>query len=128
MTGPYRPEVADLVRGAHEQRVTMTLDGGVVAALTGSLMLSEDWSPYGQLQATLANSYSPAELEALDPREDLDVVLMAGYVHPDGTVGGEYTSRGTLNFFPHGFEIAGAWMPEQTSTLAHSCPVSPPEG
>ncbi|WAJ29374.1 hypothetical protein [Antarcticirhabdus aurantiaca] len=34
------------------------------------------------------------------------------FVHCDGSVGGEYSSRSTLNFFPHGFEIAGAWMPE----------------
>src|SRR5262249_16348245 len=36
----------------------------------------------------------------------------AHLVHPDGSFGGEYTSRNTYNFFPHGFEIAGAWMPE----------------
>lgn len=35
--------------------------------------------------------------------------FFANFVHPDGTVGGEYASRGTLNFFPFGFEIAGAW-------------------
>jgi hypothetical protein len=40
------------------------------------------------------------------------IQFLLEFVHPDGTVGGEYTSRGTLNFFPHGFEIAGAWMPE----------------
>jgi hypothetical protein len=40
------------------------------------------------------------------------IEFISAFVHPDGTVGGEYTSRGTLNFFPHGFEIAGAWMPE----------------
>lgn len=38
--------------------------------------------------------------------------FLTNFVHPDGTVGGEYSSRNTLNFFPHGFEIAGAWMPE----------------
>lgn len=38
--------------------------------------------------------------------------FFAHFVHPDGTVGGAYTSRGTQNFFPHGFEIAAAWMPE----------------
>ncbi|MFN3945060.1 MAG: hypothetical protein ACK4K7_09040 [Allosphingosinicella sp.] len=31
--------------------------------------------------------------------------------HPDGTLGGEYASRATVNFFPHGLEIAGAWEP-----------------
>lgn len=34
------------------------------------------------------------------------------FVHPDGTFGGEYGSRNTLNFFPHGFELVGRWMPE----------------
>jgi hypothetical protein len=34
------------------------------------------------------------------------------FVHCDGSVGGEYSSRSTLNFFPHGFEIAGAWLPD----------------
>lgn len=38
--------------------------------------------------------------------------FFAHFVHPDGTVGGAYTSRGTQNFFPHGFEIAAEWMPE----------------
>jgi hypothetical protein len=33
------------------------------------------------------------------------------FVHPDGSFGGEYTSRNTYNFFPHGFEIAGKWFP-----------------
>lgn len=33
-------------------------------------------------------------------------------IHPDGTYGGEYGSRNTYNFFPHGFELAGRWMPE----------------
>jgi hypothetical protein len=36
----------------------------------------------------------------------------AHFVHPDGSFGGEYTSRNTYNYFPHGFEIAAAWMPE----------------
>lgn len=30
-------------------------------------------------------------------------------VHPDGSLGGEYSSRATVNYFPHGLEIAGAW-------------------
>jgi hypothetical protein len=43
------------------------------------------------------------------------IMFFAHFVHPDGTVGGSYTSRGTQNFFPHGFEIAAAWMPEATA-------------
>lgn len=35
--------------------------------------------------------------------------FFTNFVHPDGTVGGEYANRGTLNFFPFGFEIAGGW-------------------
>ncbi|PIG95102.1 hypothetical protein [Gloeocapsopsis sp. IPPAS B-1203] len=40
------------------------------------------------------------------------VNLAAQFVHPDGSYGGEYTSRNTYNFFPHGFEVIGHWMPE----------------
>lgn len=40
------------------------------------------------------------------------VKLAAEFVHPDGSYGGEYTSRNTYNFFPHGFELVGEWMPE----------------
>jgi hypothetical protein len=40
------------------------------------------------------------------------VALAAHFVHPDGSYGGEYTSRNTYNFFPHGFELVGRWMPE----------------
>ncbi len=37
--------------------------------------------------------------------------VAAEFVHPDGTVGGEYGSRNTYNFFPHGFERVGVWEP-----------------
>jgi hypothetical protein len=43
------------------------------------------------------------------------ISLAAHFVHPDGSYGGEYTSRNTYNFFPHGFELAGQWMPEALS-------------
>lgn len=36
-------------------------------------------------------------------------------LHPDGTLGGEYVGRGTVNFFPHGLEIAGSWCPLATA-------------
>jgi hypothetical protein len=32
-------------------------------------------------------------------------------IHPDGSMGGEYTSRATVNFFPHGLEMAGSREP-----------------
>lgn len=40
------------------------------------------------------------------------VDLARAFIHPDGTYGGEYTSRNTYNYFPHGFEVIGRWMPE----------------
>lgn len=39
------------------------------------------------------------------------VILASQFVHPDGSYGGEYTSRNTYNFFPHGFELVGKWFP-----------------
>lgn len=43
------------------------------------------------------------------------VMLASHFVHPDGSYGGEYTSRNTYNFFPHGFERVGRWLPEALS-------------
>lgn len=43
------------------------------------------------------------------------VELAAHFIHPDGSYGGEYTSRNTYNFFPQGFESVGRWMPEALS-------------
>jgi hypothetical protein len=40
------------------------------------------------------------------------VILASHFVHTDGSYGGEYTSRNTYNFFPHGFELVGKWLPE----------------
>lgn len=40
------------------------------------------------------------------------VELAHNFIHPDGSYGGEYASRNTYNFFPHGFELVGAWLPE----------------
>ncbi|MEO0407799.1 MAG: hypothetical protein AAF289_10650, partial [Cyanobacteria bacterium P01_A01_bin.135] len=43
------------------------------------------------------------------------VLLTAHFIHPDGSYGGEYTSRNTYNFFPHGYELVGRWLPEALS-------------
>ena len=45
----------------------------------------------------------------LRPAIDRAIDFLAAMVHPDGTLGGEYASRATVNFFPHGLELAGAW-------------------
>ncbi|MFN7176479.1 MAG: hypothetical protein ACK4MX_06260, partial [Thermaurantiacus sp.] len=48
----------------------------------------------------------------LRPAIDRAIAFLAAMVHPDGTLGGEYTSRATVNCFPHGLEVAGAWNPQ----------------
>ncbi len=40
------------------------------------------------------------------------VNLAAHFIHQDGTYGGEYASRNTNNYFPHGFELVGKWEPD----------------
>lgn len=59
-----------------------------------------------------------AQLYELRPTPELQaaieraVRLAVEFIHPDGAYGGEYGSRNTYNFFPHGFELAGRWLPE----------------
>lgn len=59
-----------------------------------------------------------ARLHQASPRPELasaitaSVRLLANFVHPDGSFGGEYGSRNSYNYFPHGFELAGRWLPE----------------
>ncbi len=58
-----------------------------------------------------------ARIYELNPSEKLKdtitkaVELAAQFIHPDGSFGGEYASRNTYNFFPHGFELVGKWLP-----------------
>ncbi len=59
-----------------------------------------------------------AQIYELTPSPEIHAALEKAigfareFVHSDGSFGGEYTSRNTYNFFPHGFEIAGQWFPE----------------
>ncbi len=59
-----------------------------------------------------------AQFYELSPNQSLKSALVRAiqfaehFVHPDGSFGGEYGSRNTYNFFPHGFELAGQWLPE----------------
>lgn len=52
------------------------------------------------------------DLKELRAALEKAIKFAANFVHPDGSFGGEYTSRNTYNYFPHGFEIAGQWFPE----------------
>jgi len=40
------------------------------------------------------------------------VAFATHFIHPDGSFGGEYGSRNTYNFFPHGFELVGRTNPK----------------
>lgn len=59
-----------------------------------------------------------AEIDAMHPELGLRpaisgaVAFLAAIQPPDGWLGGEWTSRNTHNYFPHGFELCGAWLPE----------------
>ena len=59
----------------------------------------------------LARVYELNQSERLKNAIAKAVELAAQFVHPDGSYGGEYTSRNTYNFFPHGFELVGKWLP-----------------
>jgi hypothetical protein len=63
----------------------------------------------------LARVYDLTPSEPLKEAIVKGVQLAAHFVHPDGSYGGEYTSRNTYNFFPHGFELVGRWMSEALS-------------
>jgi hypothetical protein len=62
--------------------------------------------------ALLAQLYEEAGDETLKEPLTRAIAMTAEFIHPDGSFGGEYSSRNTYNFFPHGFELAGKWLPE----------------
>ena len=62
--------------------------------------------------AMLAQVYEKTGNEGLKEPLSRAIAMTAEFMHPDGSFGGEYSSRNTYNFFPHGFEIAGQWLPE----------------
>ena len=59
-----------------------------------------------------------ARIDQINPSSELTkalaeaVAFAAHFIHPDGSFGGEYGSRNTYNFFPHGFELVGRLIPE----------------
>ena len=54
-----------------------------------------------------------ARIDQINPSPELTKALKAAvafaayFIHPDGSFGGEYGSRNTYNFFPHGLELVG---------------------
>jgi len=55
----------------------------------------------------LAQIYEKTPTPELRDAISRAVALAAEFVHPDGSFSGEYASRNTYNFFPHGFELFG---------------------
>ena len=59
-----------------------------------------------------------AQIDQINPSLELTKALAAAvafaahFIHPDGSFGGEYGSRNTYNFFPHGFELVGRTNPK----------------
>jgi hypothetical protein len=100
-TSPYLPAAQVLIKGSHEQRVTLTLTDGTdtwtTSLLTGDLTVAEDWSPRAQLHAAIPNIFNLEELAAIDPREHtVRATINAGYIHPDGTEDVEQLFTGHL--------------------------------
>jgi len=60
----------------------------------------------------LARLYGMSPEAGLREAIEKAVELAAHFIHPDGSYGGEYGSRNTYSFFPHGFELVGRWMPQ----------------
>ena len=85
-----------------------------------SWQTSEGWFPeYGGFDpgydtltlSCLARLHQTTPSPHLEKAIRASVSLLANFIHPDGSFGGEYGSRNTCNFFPHGFELAGRWLP-----------------
>lgn len=53
------------------------------------------------------------------PQENIDRLLkfLRRYLHPDGSLGGEYGSRNTYNFYPGGFAICSEWSDDAAEIL-----------
>jgi hypothetical protein len=60
----------------------------------------------------LAQIYENTPSPALRAALERAVQFASEFMHPDGSYGGEYASRNTYNYFPHGFEVFGRHMPE----------------
>ncbi len=62
--------------------------------------------------SVLARCHELRPTEALRQALERAVTLAGELIHPDGSYGGEYGSRNTYNYFPHGFELVGRWFPQ----------------
>lgn len=67
----------------------------------------------------LANIWRRTGDERLLASLERSVEFLAYFVHPNGTIGGEYASRNTTFYFPAGFEILAPQMPKARAIAIH---------
>ena len=60
----------------------------------------------------LSKLYQKSKDESLCQPITLAIEFAANFMHPDGSYGGEYGSRNTYHFYPHGFEVFAERVPE----------------
>lgn len=86
-----------------------------------ALQTEEGWFPEyegcdpGYLSFTidfLAKYYQKSHNEKILPALRKAVMFSSYFLHPDGSYGGEYGSRNTFHFLPHGMELLAGQAPE----------------
>lgn len=66
----------------------------------------------------LARRWQKAPADRLFEMLLKNVQFLRNFVHPDGSIGGEYGSRNTYNFYPGGFAVLSHKLPEASEMLA----------
>jgi hypothetical protein len=66
----------------------------------------------------LARRYAKAPTDRILELLRSNVAFVRKFLHPDGSLGGEYGSRNTYNFYPGGFAILSTVLPEAGDMLA----------
>lgn len=84
ITAPYKPQALEVLATTHRQRTYARITQGTTVSTVeiadGSVTMAEDWSPH---QRVSISTPATAELLALaDPRQDLLLEILAGYVYP----------------------------------------------
>ncbi len=60
----------------------------------------------------LAKYYEKTREQILIAPMEKAIVFASYFIHPDGSFGGEYGSRNTYHFVPHGFELMAGRLPQ----------------
>lgn len=67
----------------------------------------------------LARRYQKAPSALLYSMLSKNIKFLRSFVHPDGSIGGEYGSRNTYNFYPGGFAILSSKIPLAAEMLSY---------